>query len=59
MYCGKVIRQDGRVIDFDIDFDAADYSIWTDTTDAFHEIYEKNKSSKPWMKEVIAYDLSA
>ncbi|OHX38163.1 hypothetical protein BJL95_23435 [Methylomonas sp. LWB] len=56
-YCGKVIRQDGRVIDFDIDFDAADYSIWTDTTDAFHEIYEKNKSSKPWMKEVIAYDL--
>ena len=56
-YCGKIIRQDGRVIEFDIDFDASGYSIWTDITDTFHEVYEKNKNSKPWMKEVVAYDL--
>lgn len=56
-YCGKIIRQDGRVIEFDIDIDASDYSRWADITDTFHGIYEKNKKSKPWMKEVVAYDL--
>lgn len=56
-YCGKIIRQDGRVIEFDIDFDDSDYSIWTDITDTFHDAYEKHKNSKPWMKEVVAYDL--
>lgn len=56
-YCGKLIRQDGRVVKFDIDLDFEKFSSWEDVTEIFNEMYEKNKNVKPWLKEVIAYDL--
>lgn len=56
-YCGQLIRQDGNVFDFDIDLDSAEYSSWKDVTDSFRQIYERNKAAKPWLKEVVAYNL--
>lgn len=56
-YCGKLIRQDGCVFEFDIDLDTAAYSSWEDVTGSFRELCEKNKVEKPWLKEVVAYDL--
>jgi hypothetical protein len=56
-YCGKIIRQDGNVIEFDIDLDSAEYSSWEDVTDSFREAFDKNKVTQPWSKEVVAYEL--
>ncbi|MGC3875394.1 hypothetical protein ACPF7Z_19315 [Halomonas sp. GXIMD04776] len=56
-YCGKLIRQDGSVFEFDIDLDSAEYSSWEDVTGSFRELYERNKVGKPWLKDVVAYDL--
>lgn len=55
-FFGQVIRQDGRVFEFDLDLDSAQFSSWTDVTDAFLKRYERNRKSKPWAKEVVAYD---
>lgn len=56
-FCGKMIRQDGRVVEFDIDLDADKFSSWEDVTDSFNEMYAKNNRIKPWLKEIVAYDL--
>lgn len=56
-YCGKVIRQDGNVIEFDVDLDTPEYSSWNDVTNSYREWYEKNKAAKPWLREVVAYNL--
>ena len=56
-HCGKIIRQDGTVIEFDIDLDAAEFSLWEDVTDDFRQICEKNKHTRPWLKEVVAYNI--
>jgi len=56
-YCGKIINQGGNVTEFDVDLDAAEYSSWEDVTDSFREIYEKNRTIKPWLREVVAYNL--
>lgn len=56
-YSGQIIRQDGNIFNFDIDLDSAECSLWEDVTDSFRDIYERNKSRKPWLKEVVAYHL--
>jgi hypothetical protein len=56
-YCGKLIRQDGNVFEFDIDLDSAEYSSWEDVTYSFQEFCERNKAAKPWLKEVVASNL--
>lgn len=56
-YCGKVIKQDGDVIEFDIDLDNSKYSSWDNITVSFRELYEKNRDTKPWLKDVVAYEL--
>ncbi|MDH5354747.1 MAG: hypothetical protein OEY09_09930 [Gammaproteobacteria bacterium] len=56
-YCGQIIRQDGNVVEFDIDLDFAEYSSWKDITDAFRITVETNIRSKPWLKEVVAFNL--
>jgi len=54
-YCGHLIRQDERIFEFDVDLDSSEYSSWKDVTKDFFQIYEKNKKTKPWLKEVVAY----
>ena len=56
-YCGQIIRQDGNVVEFDIDLDSAEYSSWKDITDDFRKTCEKNSRAKPWLKEVVAFNL--
>ncbi len=56
-YCGKIIKQDGDVIEFDIDLDNSEYSSWENVTADFRGLYEKNRNAKPWIKEVVGYDL--
>lgn len=56
-YCGKIIKQDGGVIDFDIDLDDLKFSSFENITKSFMQLYEKNHNVKPWLKEVVAYDL--
>ncbi|MDU0353582.1 hypothetical protein RS130_06240 [Paraglaciecola aquimarina] len=56
-YCGQLIKQNGDVVEFDIDLDNSKYSSWENITVSFRELYEKNRSTKPWLREVVAYDL--
>lgn len=56
-YCGQIIRQDGHIFEFDIDLDSAEYSSWKDVTETFRQICDKNKSNKPWLREVMAYSI--
>lgn len=56
-YSGKIIRQDGVVIEFDIDLDFHQNSTWKDITKEFQELYKKNRDIKPWVKEVVSYKL--
>ena len=55
-YCGKIIKQDGDVIDFYIDLDDLESSSFENITTSFMQLYEKNHNAKPWLKEVVAYD---
>lgn len=54
-YCGQIIRQDGHIFTFDVDLDSSEYSIWKDVTEEFIQTYDKNKTIKPWLKEVVTY----
>lgn len=56
-YCGQIIRQDGKVLAFDIDLDSAKYTSWKDITDDFRKTCESSSSAKPWLKEVVAFNL--
>ena|SRR5690554_3017424 len=56
-YCGKLIRQDGNVFEFDVDLDSAEDSSWEDVTDSFLDLCERNKVAKPWLIEVVACNL--
>jgi len=54
-YCGQIIRQDGHIFTFDVDLDSPEYSLWKDVTEEFLQTYDKNKTIKPWVKEVVTY----
>lgn len=56
-YYGMIVRQDGEVFEFDIDLDFLESSSLVNITNSFHELLNKNKITRPWLKEVIAYDL--
>lgn len=56
-YCGRIIRQDGRIFKFDLEMNEKECSIWEDVTDEFLETYNRINKSKPWSDEVIAVQL--
>ncbi len=56
-YCGRIIRQDGRIFKFDLEMDEKESSLWDDVTDKFLETYRQLRKSKPWTVEVVAVQL--
>ncbi len=56
-YAGRIISQDIRVIDFDIDLDSPDLSRWADVTDQFLAEYQKLRAHRPWDPTVVAYEI--
>ncbi len=54
-YCGTIIRQDGRVFDFDLALGDPESSEWEDRTEAFLREYEQNKKRKDFRPGVVAY----
>lgn len=56
-YCGKIIKQDGRIFEFDVSLGSPDYSIWDDITVEFCDWYKRNYKSKPWEEEIVAYEM--
>jgi hypothetical protein len=55
-YFGTLIRQDGRVFDFDIALAAPAHSEWTEITDTFLKDYRRLKKGRPWLPSIVAYD---
>jgi hypothetical protein len=56
-FIGTLIRQDGKVFEFDLDIEDPVYSNWTEISEQFFEVLEKNLNSKPWSDDVVAYQL--
>jgi hypothetical protein len=56
-YSGKLIRQDGTVLSFDIDLDSPDMSKWDDVTRSFQAESRRLQRSRPRARPVIAYEL--
>jgi len=54
-FFGTVIRQDGRVFDFDLVLEDSRGSEWEEKTERFLREYETHQKSKPWMPGVVAY----
>jgi hypothetical protein len=54
-FTGKVIRQDGRMYDFDVVLDLPKESTWQDVTDKFEERWKRGMM-KPWSAELLAYE---
>jgi len=55
-YCGAVIKQDGKVFEFDIDLDDPDYSLFKDVSESFEKIRKERSKTKPWQKELVTYE---
>jgi hypothetical protein len=53
-YLGKIIRQDGRVFDFDVDLDGPALSSWTDVTESFEQKLDAG-GFKAWSPELLAH----
>ena len=56
-YSGVLIRHEGKVFEFDLDLDDVNYSQLDDVTNDFLSEYDRMKKVKPWMVEVVAYEL--
>jgi hypothetical protein len=56
-YTGRVIQQEGKVLKFDIDLEAADLSEWEDVTKESIADYERMLKARPWDEIVVAYQL--
>jgi hypothetical protein len=54
-FTGKMIRQDGRVFEFDVDVDSPEFTTWRDVTDEFQDGLRTGRT-KPWSAERLAYD---
>ena len=54
-YFGTVIRQDGRIFEFDLALTDSSASDWEEKTGDFLREFERAQKSKPWMPEVVAY----
>lgn len=55
-YFGTLIRQDGRVLAFDIALANPAGSEWEDRTEEFLQEYGRNRKSRPWLPTVVAYE---
>jgi hypothetical protein len=53
-YVGRIIRQDGRVFDFDVDLDDPALSSWTDVSESFERDLSAGRF-KPWSPELLAH----
>lgn len=53
-YLGKIIRQDGRVFEFDVDLDDPELSSWTDVSESFEQKLGAG-GFKPWSRELLAH----
>lgn len=53
-YVGKIIRQDGRMFEFDVDLDVPALSSWTDVSENFERELRAGRF-KPWAQESLAY----
>jgi hypothetical protein len=53
-YFGRIIRQDGRVFDFDVDLDDSAFSSWIDVTEKFERDLRARRF-KPWSPELLAH----
>jgi hypothetical protein len=53
-YVGKIIRQDGRVFDFDVDLDDPALSSWTDVSESFEQKLAAG-GFKAWSRELLAH----
>ncbi len=56
-YFGTIIRQDGRVFDFDLALANSSGSEWDDKTEPFLHDYDRDRRSQPWLPNVIAYGM--
>lgn len=54
-YFGQIIRQDGRVFEFDLSLDAPANAEWVDKTHEFLAAYRRHAKTKPWLEMVVAY----
>jgi hypothetical protein len=54
-YFGTIIRQDGRIFEFDLALADSSASDWEETTEDFLREFERAQKSKPWRPEVVAY----
>lgn len=55
-YVGKVINQNGNIIDFDMDLDNKSYTEWKDSTEEFMNSYKKDKNSGQITEILVAWD---
>jgi hypothetical protein len=53
-FVGKLIRQDGKVFDFDVDLDDPALSSWTDVSESFEQKLAAG-GFKPWSRELLAH----
>jgi hypothetical protein len=53
-YVGRIIRQDGRAFDFDVDLDDSALSSWTDVSESFEQDLAAGRF-KPWSPELLAH----
>jgi len=55
-YCGIIIKQDGSVLEFDVDLDTPGCSRFSDITDSFQKMRTERSKTKSWKKVLIAFD---
>ena len=56
-YSGNIIRQDGRVFEFDVDLDLPHLSQWEDITQSFLNKCRRLEPVEPWADPVVALAL--
>lgn len=56
-FTGRVLRQDGTVLGFDIDLDRSESSRWEDLTQQFRDECHRLLKAKPWAPQIIASEL--
>lgn len=55
-FSGVLIRQDGAVLEFDLDLDVPAATRWKEITEEFNDSAKSLACSKPWAREVIALE---
>jgi len=55
-YLGKIIRQDGDIVAFDLDLDDEKYSEWKNVTEEFLNEFRVKSKNQPWLESIVAYE---